>query len=174
MNPNDLFALLNYALLHQCILREYYRAEKMYLKALAQDKTNKTSVNNCNLSMLPWWLLRWKRKSWSWSISKEMNYITTKLPVVYYYRVMDYDITCLPMIYNISHGISRFKGAWPQPARKGRCFYLFFMLGNGNDYATLLFATAPAQHRMPIFSRFPRILNLVLISNVDILFELAK
>ena len=49
LHPNDPFALLNYALLHQCILGEYYRAEKIYRRALAQDPTNQNVVNNYNL-----------------------------------------------------------------------------------------------------------------------------
>ena len=49
LHPNDPFALLNYALLHQCILGEYYRAEKIYRRALAQDSTNQNVVNNYNL-----------------------------------------------------------------------------------------------------------------------------
>jgi hypothetical protein len=36
-------------LLHQCILGEYYRAEKIYRRALAQDPTNQNVVSNYNL-----------------------------------------------------------------------------------------------------------------------------
>ena len=49
LHPNNPFALLNYALLHQCILGEYYRAEKIYRRALAQDPTNQNVVSNYNL-----------------------------------------------------------------------------------------------------------------------------
>lgn len=48
MHPNNPFALLNYALLHQCVLGEYYRAEKIYRRALAQD-ANENVVSNYNL-----------------------------------------------------------------------------------------------------------------------------
>ena len=46
MNPNNPLALLNYALLHQCILGEFYRAEKIYRRALSQDPTNELVADN--------------------------------------------------------------------------------------------------------------------------------
>lgn len=49
MNPNHPLALLNYALLHQCILGEYYRAEKIYRNALSKDPTNEFLSHNFNL-----------------------------------------------------------------------------------------------------------------------------
>lgn len=49
MNPNHPVALLNYALLHQCILGEFYRAEKIYRRALSQDPTNELIAHNYKL-----------------------------------------------------------------------------------------------------------------------------
>ncbi len=49
MNPSHSIVLLNYALLHQCILRDYYRAEKIYRRALAQDPSNELVVQNYKL-----------------------------------------------------------------------------------------------------------------------------
>lgn len=49
MNPNHPLALLNYALVHQCILGEFYRAEMIYRRALAQDPTNTLVVENYKL-----------------------------------------------------------------------------------------------------------------------------
>lgn len=46
MNPNNPLALLNYALLHQCILGEFHRAEKIYRRALSQDPTNELVADN--------------------------------------------------------------------------------------------------------------------------------
>jgi Splicing factor len=48
MHPNNPIALLNYALLHQCILGEYYRAEKIYRRALSVDSKNSNVSNNYN------------------------------------------------------------------------------------------------------------------------------
>ena len=42
------FALLNYALLHQCILKDYHRAEKIYRRALVLDPNNEYVVQNFN------------------------------------------------------------------------------------------------------------------------------
>ncbi len=50
MHPNNPLALLNYALLHQCVLGEFYRAEKIYRRAIAQG-TNEYVVTNYNLFM---------------------------------------------------------------------------------------------------------------------------
>lgn len=44
--PNNPDALLNYALLHQCILGEYYRAERIYRRALSFDSKNRNVANN--------------------------------------------------------------------------------------------------------------------------------
>jgi Tfp pilus assembly protein PilF len=49
VNPNHSLALLNYALLHQCILGEYYRAEMIYRRALSIDPTNECLVHNYKL-----------------------------------------------------------------------------------------------------------------------------
>ena len=49
MNPNHPLALLNYALLHQCILGEFYRAEQIYRRALSQDPTNELIAHNYRL-----------------------------------------------------------------------------------------------------------------------------
>jgi hypothetical protein len=46
LNPNESQALVNYALLHQCILGEYYLAEKIYHRALALDPNNQVVVEN--------------------------------------------------------------------------------------------------------------------------------
>lgn len=48
MNPKSSAALLNYALLHQCITGEYYRAEKIYRRAIAVDPTNNQVLCNFN------------------------------------------------------------------------------------------------------------------------------
>lgn len=48
-HPNDSFALLNYALLHQCILGEYYRTEKIYRRALSESSNDEVLVANYNL-----------------------------------------------------------------------------------------------------------------------------
>ncbi|GMI59746.1 hypothetical protein ScalyP_jg5839 [Parmales sp. scaly parma] len=40
VNPKSALNLLNYALLHQCVLGDYEMAEKMYQRALAVDGTN--------------------------------------------------------------------------------------------------------------------------------------
>jgi len=49
VHPDDSIALLNYALLHQCILKEYGRAEKIYRRALALDPDNSNVVHNFNV-----------------------------------------------------------------------------------------------------------------------------
>ncbi len=49
MHPDDSFALLNYALLHQCVLGEFYRAEKIYRRALGKDPHNRKIAENFNL-----------------------------------------------------------------------------------------------------------------------------
>ena len=41
-------ALLNYALLHQCILKEYNRAENIYRRALALNPNDSRIVSNFN------------------------------------------------------------------------------------------------------------------------------
>jgi len=48
INPCEPQVLLNYALLHQCILGEYYLAEKIYRRALALDPNNQAIVENYN------------------------------------------------------------------------------------------------------------------------------
>ena len=48
-NAKNPLALLNYALLHQCIYREYDHAEKIYRAALAIDPTNKYVTENYSL-----------------------------------------------------------------------------------------------------------------------------
>jgi tetratricopeptide (TPR) repeat protein len=49
INPCEPQVLLNYALLHQCILGEYYLAEKIYRRALALDPNNQAIVENYNM-----------------------------------------------------------------------------------------------------------------------------
>lgn len=49
MNPNNGMALLNYALLHQCILGEFHRAEKIYIRALTKDPANECIAQNFKL-----------------------------------------------------------------------------------------------------------------------------
>lgn len=49
INPCEPQVLLNYALLHQCILGEYYLAEKIYRRALALDPHNQAIVENYNM-----------------------------------------------------------------------------------------------------------------------------
>lgn len=49
INPNHPLALLNYALFHQCILGEFYKAEKIYRRALAQDRMNEFVAHNYKL-----------------------------------------------------------------------------------------------------------------------------
>lgn len=48
MNPNNELALLNYALLHQCILQDYRKAERIYLRALSVDPVNQFTIHNYN------------------------------------------------------------------------------------------------------------------------------
>lgn len=48
-NAKNALALLNYALLHQCIYKEYEQAEKIYRAALAIDPTNTHVVSNYSL-----------------------------------------------------------------------------------------------------------------------------
>jgi tetratricopeptide (TPR) repeat protein len=48
-NAKNPLALLNYALLHQCIYKEYDHAEKIYRAALAIDPTNTNVVENFSL-----------------------------------------------------------------------------------------------------------------------------
>jgi len=49
IHPNNSIALLNYALLHQCVLKEYNRAEMIYRRALALNPDNSYVVRNFNL-----------------------------------------------------------------------------------------------------------------------------
>jgi hypothetical protein len=49
LNPNEPQVLLNYALLHQCILGEYYVAEKIYRRALALDPNNQAIIKNYHM-----------------------------------------------------------------------------------------------------------------------------
>lgn len=49
LNLNKPLALLNYALLHQCVLGEYYLAEKIYRRALAQEPNHQGIVENYNM-----------------------------------------------------------------------------------------------------------------------------
>lgn len=49
MHPNDPRALLNYALLHQCVLGEYYRAEKIYRHAISQHSSDRNVIENYQL-----------------------------------------------------------------------------------------------------------------------------
>ena len=49
VNPKSALNLLNYALLHQCVLGDYEMAEKMYQRALAVDGTNQAVVDNFEL-----------------------------------------------------------------------------------------------------------------------------
>lgn len=51
-NANNPLALLNYALLHQCIYKQYEHAEKIYRAALAIDATNKYVTDNYSLFLL--------------------------------------------------------------------------------------------------------------------------
>ena len=48
-NPNHPMALLNYALMHQCVLADYNRAEKLYRRALAVDPNNQMITENFRL-----------------------------------------------------------------------------------------------------------------------------
>ena len=49
MYPNDPRALLNYALLHQCVLGEYYRAEKIYRHAISKHSSDRNVIENYQL-----------------------------------------------------------------------------------------------------------------------------
>ena len=45
-NPKSATALLNFALLHQCVLNDYDKAEKFYLRALAVAPTDQRIIEN--------------------------------------------------------------------------------------------------------------------------------
>eukprot|EP00956_Cyclotella_meneghiniana_P041373 scaffold224822_cov129-Cyclotella_meneghiniana.AAC.1 len=51
-NAKNPLALLNYALLHQCIYKQYEHAEKIYRAALAIDSRNKYVADNYSLFLL--------------------------------------------------------------------------------------------------------------------------